>query len=113
MVENTTDPEECGREHSLEDLLASARTRGIQNVILSISGVTPDEIPELEPERLVMDNVECRFSPHAAVLTVGSTLEALNSDSVLHTTHLYGQSNPTSLCRFKAAVPTRCWTSPG
>ena len=113
MVENTTDPEECGCEHSLEDLLASARTRGIQNVILSISGVTPDKIPELEPERLVMDNVECRFSPHAAVLTVGSTLEALNSDSVLHTTHLYGPIESNIALPFQGSRAYEVLDKPG
>ncbi len=45
--------------------------------------------PRAEPEHLVLDNKDCRFEPHAAVLTVGSTIEFTNSDLILHTTHGY------------------------
>ncbi|MCP3963992.1 MAG: hypothetical protein GY719_39670 [bacterium] len=89
-VENTTDPADCGQGHTLEDLLVSAESRGIGNVILSLSGVPASEVPPVEPRRLVLDNVGCRFVPHAGVLTVGSSIEAINNDSFLHTAHLYG-----------------------
>ncbi len=89
-VENTTDPANCGQGHTLEDLLVSAESRGLGNVILSLSDVPAGQIPPFEPTALVFDNVGCRFVPHAAVLTVGSTIEAVNSDSFLHTAHLYG-----------------------
>lgn len=88
-VANTTDPEVCGRGHTLEDLVVSGETRGIRYAIAAVRDVPSEAIPELESERVVIDNVDCRFSPHAGVTTVGSTLEALNSDPVLHTTHLY------------------------
>jgi high-affinity iron transporter len=46
----------------------------------------------------VIDNRNCRFEPHIALSTVGSTIEVKNSDEVYHTTHLYGpggfQFNP-------------------
>lgn len=85
-VENTTDPEVCGEAQTLEDLLVG-EDGGLQNVIVSITGA-----PEVavEPETLVLDNVGCRFDPHVAVVTVGSTIVAHNSDTVLHTTHIYG-----------------------
>jgi hypothetical protein len=37
----------------------------------------------------VLDNRDCRFVPHVAVVTVGSRIEALNSDPLLHTVY-YG-----------------------
>lgn len=86
-IENTTDPEVCGTRHTLEDLQISAN-RGIQHAILVVRNAPA--IPSGDPGRLVLDNVGCRFSPHAAVMVAGATLETLNSDSVLHTTHLYG-----------------------
>lgn len=93
-VPNTTDPEQCGTQHTLEDVLIDPDTRGIRNVILSIDGV-PVGIPEEEstpdePRRMVIDNVGCAFRPHTSVARVGDTIEALNSDSFLHTTHFYG-----------------------
>jgi len=89
-VENATDPADCGQGHTLEDLLVSPESRGIANVILSLSGVPAEQIPPFEPRTLVLDNAGCRFVPHAAVVTVGSTIEAVNRDPFLHTTHLYG-----------------------
>ena len=85
-IANTTDPEICGEGQTLEDILLS-ESKGIENVIVSVRDAPAVEI---ESETLVLDNVECRFEPHAAAMTAGSTIEARNSDAVLHTTHLYG-----------------------
>lgn len=85
-VANTTDPEICGEAHTLEDILLSDN-RGIQNVIVSVRDAP---LVAAQPAPLVLDNVDCRFAPHAAAVTAGSTIEAKNSDAVLHTTHLYG-----------------------
>jgi plastocyanin len=89
-IENTTDPEVCGRGHTLEEIVISAEDRGVQHAIIAIGDMPETAIPRVEPETLVLDNRECRFSPHAAVMVAGSTLEAINSDPILHTTHLYG-----------------------
>ena len=89
-IENTTDPEICGRGQTLEEIVVSAEDQGVQHAIISIGDMPETAIPRVEPETLVLDNSECRFSPHAAVMVAGSTLEAINSDPLLHTTHLYG-----------------------
>ena len=108
-VTNTTDPEICGEGHTLEDILFSA-SRGIENVIVSVRGV-----PALEtaPETLVLDNVECRFEPHAATITAGSTIEARNSDAVLHTTHLYGPAEINISLPIEGASSSRTLDEPG
>ena len=86
QIENTTDPDVCGKSHTLEDI-ALSKDGGLANVIVSIQNAPSRETP---PKTLTLDNAACRFEPHAAVLTSGSTIEAKNSDAVLHTTHLYG-----------------------
>ncbi|MBI2822037.1 MAG: carboxypeptidase regulatory-like domain-containing protein [Acidobacteria bacterium] len=88
VVDNATDPQFSGTRHSLEDNLISQNTRGIGNLILS---VVMDRPPAAHPpgETLVLNNRDCRFQPHVAVLTAGSAIEAVNSDSIFHTTHLY------------------------
>ena len=90
VVQNTTDPTVCGRSHTLEDWVISPRARGVQHIILDLENVPLDQIPVVNPGRLVLDNSRCRFVPHASVLTVGSTIEIVNSDAVLHTVHFYG-----------------------
>ncbi len=90
VVLNTTDPDVCGTRHTLEDLSVSPRTQGLANVIVAVIDVPVDEVQTVEPQHLVLDNRQCRFVPHAAVLTVGSTVETTNSDDTLHTVHFYG-----------------------
>src|SRR5215472_15582295 len=36
-VENSTDPEVCGRVHTLENLVVSADNRGVQDVIVALT----------------------------------------------------------------------------
>lgn len=90
VIENATDPEVCGRTQRVDDLLVDAESRGIANVIVSLSGIPAEQVGTPQPSRLVLDNRDCQFVPRVAVLTVGSTIEAVSHDQVLHTTHLYG-----------------------
>ena len=89
-VENTTDPDHCGRLHSLENIIVSPETRGVKNAIVALVDVALPENSEVPASRLVLDNRQCRFEPHVSVLTVGSTIEAVNSDPIYHSVHLYG-----------------------
>jgi hypothetical protein len=92
VVHNGTDPEVCGRMHTLEDLLIAEHGRGIKNVIVALVDVPAGTAPPPVPGRLLLNNIDCRFSPHVTVLTVGSLFETRNSDPTLHTVHLYGPS---------------------
>ena len=112
-VRNTTDPEVCGLEHSLEDLLASAETRGVQHVIATLVDVPTDRIPVGPPQRLVIDNHECRFIPHVAVARVGDTIVAQNSDPVLHTTHYYGSLTSNIALPVEGMTVSRVFRRPG
>ncbi len=94
VIENVTGPASCGAEHSLEDILISKENRGLQNVILALANEGFPRKSRPQGEKLLLDNRKCRFDPHVAVLTSGSTVEAINSDAFFHTTHLY--SGPLS-----------------
>ena len=89
-IENTTDPIVCGSLHTLEDLLVSPKTHGIKNVIVALKDMSAPNRPANHASRLILDNRECKFVPHVSVLTVGSTIQTLNSDPTLHTVHFYG-----------------------
>jgi plastocyanin len=90
LVQNSTDPQVCGSTFTVPDVIVSPATSGIENVIVVLTDVPADKAPAPVPGRLVLDNRKCAFSPHVSVLAVGSTIDATNSDSALHTTHLYG-----------------------
>ena len=50
---------------------------------------------------------------HAAAMTTGSTIEARNSDAVLHTTHLYGPAEINISLPIEGASSSRTLDEPG
>lgn len=92
-VSNTTDPQDCGTVQSLENILISKKNRGIQNVIVALKDVPLSQGYNPQPVSLSLDNRDCQFQPHVAVLTTGSSIEAVNSDPIFHSVHLYGFYN--------------------
>lgn len=104
---NTTDPEVCGRSHALDDLVVSPENRGIRYVIVALADVPEARIPSFAPGRLILENADCRFTPHASVITVGGTIEAVNRDPVLHTTHFYGSLEANLSLPIQGARSTR------
>ena len=106
-VENSTDPQVCGRVRSIDNLMVSPGTRGIANVIVRLKNVPRDKIPAVAPSRLILDNMDCQFRPRVSVMTVGGTIDATNSDPILHTTHLYGAEEVNIALPFKGvSIPT-------
>lgn len=112
-VENATDPQVCGSEQTLEDLRVDPQGRGVRDVILALVDVPAECAPAPPPGRLILDNSECRFVPHAAVLTAGSTIETTNSDPVLHTVHFYGPIDKNLALPFRGVRRTLVVDRPG
>lgn len=101
-VANTTDPELCGEVMGLEDLVVS-RDRRLVHVVVALTNVPADAIPadgDERPPTVVLDNAHCQFRPRVLTLGSGDALLMHNSDSLLHTVHLYG---PTEM---NVALPT-------
>ncbi len=88
-VQNTTDPEDCGETHSLENIIVSAEG-GLKNAIVAVKNVSLPDSYQPPASSLVLENRNCRFQPHVAVLTTGGTIEAVNRDPFYHSVHLYG-----------------------
>ena len=92
-VENTTDPQDCETIQSLSNIIISRENRGIKNVILALKDVPLPKDYRPQPSPLILDNRNCQFEPHVAVLTTGSSIEAVNRDPIFHSVHLYGFLN--------------------
>jgi plastocyanin len=109
MLAILTDPQYCdkhGKEgyYPAEDYLIDRETRGIRYVMVSLKGPALRKWANTPKQDLVLDNRNCRFEPHVAVSTVGSTVEVKNSDDVYHTTHLYG---PPGFREFNPGLPAK------
>ena len=113
LVRNTTDPESCKSDQSLEDLLVSSKNRGIQNVILALGDVPAEIIPAFQPRRLRLDNRDCRFFPHAGVMETGGVIEAVNGDPLHHTVHFYGALEANVSLPFQGVRVQKAVTGPG
>lgn len=75
-----------------ERLVVDASTKAIANMVFMIDGKqtklsgdqihpTLKEVPSTKP---VLDNVNCRFTPHILPVRAGQTIEVKNSDSTSH-----------------------------
>jgi plastocyanin len=76
----TKDNAACGQAVADESLVAAGGN--LANVVVTIRGAPPPG-----PVHGTLDQQGCRFVPHVQVVPVGSTLEFLNADPVLHTAH--------------------------
>jgi plastocyanin len=79
----TKDRQACGETQPDERLLVDA-AGGLANVVVSV-GATPGA--RLAPGRIVLDQQRCRFAPRVQTAPVGSTLEIVNGDPILHNVH--------------------------
>ena len=92
-VENTTDPQGCGTIQSLGNIIISSQNQGIKNVIVALNNVPLPQDYSPQSVDFTLDNRDCQFRPHVAVLTTESSIEAVNSDPIFHSVHLYGFTN--------------------
>jgi plastocyanin len=91
----------CGQE-AARDVLVVGADRMIANVVVSLKGATGATKPT--PNASV-DQVGCRYTPHVQAVTVGTTLNLLNNDAVLHNVHGTQEGRGAPLTVFNVAMP--------
>jgi plastocyanin len=89
-VKVTKDNEKCGAEISSEELVV-APDKGISNAVVSVVGLKgapgkTDKSPTLQQKG-------CVFHPHVLIVPVGTPVDILNDDGVLHNFHTYSTKN--------------------
>ena len=92
----TKDGDSCGREVEDESVVVSGGR--LANVVVILRGA-----PAPQPARVTLGQERCRFVPHVQAAPVGSTLEIVNGDPVLHTIH--GWAGHAT--KFNVATPVR------
>lgn len=76
----TKDLQACGASVPDESLLVSRG--GLANAVVTLQGPPP-----APPSKVALEQRACRYVPHVQVVPVGSTLEIVNADPVLHNVH--------------------------
>ncbi len=80
----TRDQNVCGPSVPNESLEVSSGH--LANVVITVKG---GGLPKPPPQTITLDQHECRYHPHVQATGVGSTLQILNSDPMLHNIHGY------------------------
>ncbi len=94
------DVEVCGKHKLVSEELAVGADKGVANVVVFVRDkgvkVHPDAAAEAKAAKVVLDNKDCRFSPHVVVVHTGQPLIIKNSDSVGHNSNVATIKNPPS-----------------
>ncbi len=86
MIIPTKDQEVCGGIREEPHMILS-ENQGVQNAVVFLKDVQTGKAwgqPAKTPD---LTNLKCDFVPHVQVVPVGSDLEIISADSVLHATH--------------------------
>jgi plastocyanin len=74
----------CGKSVADESIVV--KDGKLQNVVLTVKGA-PAPTPKAEAVKVVLDQSQCRYVPHVQAATVGTPVDIVNSDPVLHNSH--------------------------
>ena len=97
-LKTNRDQKVCGNE--IPDESVEVKGKALENVVVTIEG---PGIQKPAPETIKLDQHECRYHPHVSVAPVGSTVDIINSDPLLHNIHGYlGQQT-----LFNVAMPLK------
>ncbi len=90
------DPNVCGKHPLFDESLEVGPNGSVENIVLWLrTKVTPNpEALAAATKDVVLDNKDCRFEPHVAVMTTRQKLEIKNSDPVGHNSNGSMQVNP-------------------
>ncbi len=83
----TKDQTICGAFQYSEVFVVSEENHGLKNVVVSLKNIKASATPEATTAQ--MDQNKCRYVPHVQVVPVGTTVEIINSDGILHNVHAY------------------------
>jgi plastocyanin len=97
----TKDETVCGTEPKVSQALLVGPDKGIQNVVVFLSDIQQGKAQEKLAKNPVLDQKHCEYHPHIQIFPVGSTLEIINDDSVLHNI----KTEPGSKTIFNIAQP--------
>ncbi len=82
----TKDLKICGTSKP-EEALEVGSGGGLKNIVLWLPEGPKPVVHEVARKKLKLDQQACQFVPHVIAAEVGSTLDIVNSDAVLHNVH--------------------------
>ena len=93
-LEVSKDTEVCGKTEKWSEDLVVGENGGVQNAIVYLSNIEKGKKLEVPAENPVLDQDGCQYAPHVMAFPVGSSIDILNNDGVLHNIHTWSEKNP-------------------
>jgi hypothetical protein len=104
QMDMTKDEKICGKRKPSPRLVVG-KDNGVQNAVLCIEGITAGK-QRGQAAPPVLGQRKCQYEPHVMLVPLGSPLEILNDDPILHNIHAYaGKDNGRTI--FNIAQPVR------
>lgn len=102
-MERTKDEAVCGKAKASGHLLLG-RNGSVQNAVVSLEGISRGKkmSGSMKP---VLDQKGCEYEPHILIAPLGSQLEIVNDDPILHNVHAY--AGKTLHTMFNIAQPIK------
>ncbi len=92
-VDISKDREVCGAVAHYDESLIVDAGGGIANAVVSIPAIAKGA-PLVPLKDVKFDQKNCAYTPHVLALPIGSTIDIINSDGILHSVRTESQRNP-------------------
>jgi len=100
----TKDTDYCGRANVSPRLVVDGNN-DVKNAVIILEGVTKGKAMNVPP-KVTLNQTHCEYDPHIMVVPVGTQIEIMNSDPILHNVHAYA-AGPSLRSLFNIAQPVR------
>lgn len=94
-IEINKDVKVCGKEQTSDDLMISAKNKGVANAVITIKDIKTDKKASVPKDKLRFVQQKCSFSPHVLMIPVKTEFQILNKDPLTHNIHTFGKDNAT------------------
>lgn len=101
-LEITKDRDWCGKK-KFSPRLVLGKDNVVRSAVISLENISQGKRSIPSP-KYVLDQRKCEYDPHVLLLPLGSNMEIVNSDAVLHNVHAYEADQRTV---FNIAQPVK------
>ena len=84
------DKEVCGKSPKVDQSLV-VNNGNLANAVVTITDIKTGK--KIDAKKVTLDQKGCEYQPHVLAFPVGTTVEILNPDGILHNVHSYSKAN--------------------
>lgn len=89
-LEVSKDKEVCGKSPKVDQSLV-VNNGNLANAVVTITDIKSGK--KMDAKKVTLDQKGCEYQPHVLAFPVGTTVEILNPDGILHNVHSYSKVN--------------------